>query len=89
MATRKTAVRKLALSLPADVYEKIDHLARARRSTPAETAASLLRQTLGNESFTPGGGKQQADAWKRAFAPLTEDEMLLVDGILMSGPVEQ
>ncbi|HWQ54212.1 MAG TPA: hypothetical protein VN442_11045 [Bryobacteraceae bacterium] len=89
MATRKTAVRKLALSLPADVSAKLDHLARVRRSTPAETAAALLRQALGSESFTPGAGKQHADAWKRAFAPLTDDEMLLVDGILLSGPVEQ
>lgn len=89
MATRRTADRKLALAVPADLYEKLENIARARRSTPADVAAGLLRRALGAESFSPGTGKEQAEAWKRAFAPLTDDEMLLVDGILMSDAVQQ
>jgi hypothetical protein len=51
--------------------------------------AELLRRGLGAEGFSPGTGAEQAAAWKAAFAPLTEEEMLAVDGILMGGPAEQ
>ncbi len=87
MTTKKTAARKLALTLPEDLYEKLERFAKARRAEPAFAAVMLLRRSLGGESFAPGMGREHLEAWKRAFAPLTEEEMLVVDGILM-GPIE-
>ncbi len=89
MATKKTAPRKLALSVPPDVYGKLERIARARRTEPAGAAATLLRRAVGEVEFVPGMGQEHVEAWKRAFAPLTEEEMLLVDGILMSDATRQ
>lgn len=89
MATRKTAPRKLALSVPPDIYGKLERIARARRTEPAGAAVALLRRGLGEAEFAPGMGQEHVEAWKRAFAPLTEDEMLLVDGILLSDATQQ
>lgn len=89
MATRKASNRKLTLAIPADLYAKLENIARARRSDPAEVAAGLLQHALGSPGFAHGVGEEHAAAWKRAFAPLTEDEMLLVDGILLSDAGQQ
>lgn len=89
MATRKTAARKLSIEVPAGIYEKLEHIARARRATPAEAAAAFLRRSLGGDEFAPGMGERQLAEWRDAFAPLTEEEMLLVDGILMGDATQQ
>jgi hypothetical protein len=89
MATRKRASRKLSLELPGGLYERLEHLARARRTTAAEAAAALLRRSLGGDEFAAGMGERQLAEWRDAFAPLTEDEMLLVDGILMGDATQQ
>jgi hypothetical protein len=89
MATKKTAPRKLALSVPPDVYGKLERIARARRTEPAGAATALLRRAVGEVEFVSGMGQEHVEAWKRAFAPLTEEEMLLVDGILMSDATRQ
>lgn len=86
---RGAATRKLAVAVPAGLVEKLEAVARARRTTVDAVTAELLRRGLGTETFAPGAGAAQAAAWKAAFGPLTEEEMLAVDGILMGGPVEQ
>jgi hypothetical protein len=81
MATRKT----VAVPLPADLVTKLEAVARARRKSLDTVAADLLRRSVGGPAFTPRRGAAHAAAWKAAFAPLTEDEMLSIDGILVGG----
>ena len=88
MAVRKPAaprVRKLAVSAPADLVTKLEAVALARRAAMDAVVSDLLRRSLGPESFAPGAGAEHVAAWKAAFGPLTEDEMLAIDGILVGG----
>ena len=81
-------MRKLAVEAPADLVVKLEAVALARRAAMDTVVTDLLRRSLGAEEFTPGSGAEYVAAWKAAFAPLTEDEMLAIDGILVGGPTE-
>lgn len=55
--------------VPNDVYERLEHLARAHDRTPAEEAVRLIEQGV----FAEAGGRSQAellaDLRRRSFTP--------------------
>ena len=61
-------------------------MARERRQTLSTVVAGLLRDGLRNGDQAARRAAQVLNMWKKAFLPLTEEEMLIVDGILPEGP---
>ena len=88
IAPKSPPLRKLAAAVPADLAAKLEAVALARRASVDAVGADLLRRALGPPDFTPSSGAVHAAAWKAAFAALTEDEMLTIDGILVGGADE-
>jgi len=85
-APKPGATRRVALRLPADLVAQAETVARARREPLDAVVAGFLRSALGGAPFFPGMGREHLAAFQRAFAGLSEEEMLAVDGILMTEP---
>ena len=80
-------MRRTTLTLPAELVNKAERLAKQKRQTLSAVVAGLMEQSLRGYAPTPVGDPNIAGVLRKAFGSLTEDEMLLVDGIVMSEPV--
>jgi predicted transcriptional regulator len=78
--------RRTTLTLPEDLVRKAEQLARQRRQTLSASIAELMEQSLRSYRFKQDNKHDSLDSLRRAFAPFTEEEMLLLDGIIMEEP---
>jgi hypothetical protein len=69
--------------LPEDLVRKAEHLARQRRQTLSASIAELMEQSLRSYRFKQANNHSTLRSLQKAFAPFTEEEMLLLDGIIM------
>ena len=80
------STRRTTLSLPDPLLRQAERLTNERRQTLSAAVAGLLEQALKERSRDVDRPSQVLEMWMKAFRPLTEDEMLLVDGIVVEEP---
>ena len=75
--------RRTTLTLPEDLVRKAEQLARQRRQTLSASIAELMEQSLGSYRLQQANNHSTLKSLQKAFAPFTEEEMLLLDGIIL------
>ncbi len=75
--------RRTTLTLPKALVEQAERLARQRRQTLSAAVAGLMEQSLRSHRLEPNGGPNVLESLQKAFAPFSDEEMLLLDGIVM------
>jgi hypothetical protein len=75
--------RRTTLTLPQDLVEQAERLARQRRQTLSAAVAGLMEQSLRSHRLERNSGPNVLESLQRAFAPFSDEEMLLLDGIVM------
>ncbi|MEK7755430.1 MAG: hypothetical protein AAB654_26130 [Acidobacteriota bacterium] len=78
--------RRTTLTLPDALLREAERLARNRRQTLSSAVAALLEHGLKSNDQAAGRPARVLEMWKKAFAPLTDEEMLLVDGVMLEEP---
>ena len=78
-----TRTRRTTLTLPEDLVRKAEQLARQRRQTLSASIAELMEQSLGSYRLQQANNHSTLTSLQKAFAPFTEEEMLLLDGIIL------
>jgi hypothetical protein len=83
---RSTPPRKhrTTISLPEDLLRKVERLAVERHQNLSSAVAYLVECGLRNGAKTPKDSRGILEMWKKAYLPLTEEERLLVDGVIVS-----
>jgi hypothetical protein len=79
--------RRITLTLPAELVKKAERLAKQQRQTLSATIAGLMEQSLRGYSLQPASNPKVLENLRKAFAPFTEEEMLLLDGVVLDEPV--
>jgi hypothetical protein len=74
--------RRTTLSLPADYLAQAKRIARARHVTLSAVISEVLFEGLRQHSETERS-EQILSQYKRAFALFSEEEMLLLDGVIL------
>jgi hypothetical protein len=82
-------MRRTTLTLPSELVNKAERLAKQKRQTLSAVVAGLMEQSLRGYAMQPVGNSNALESLRKPFGSLTEDEMLLVDGIVMSEPVDE
>jgi hypothetical protein len=75
--------RRTTLTLPQHLVEQAERLARQRRQTLSAAVAGLMEQSLRSYRLEQNGGPNVLESLQKAFAPFSDEEMLLLDGIVM------
>ena len=75
--------RRTTLTLPEPLIEQAERLARQRRQTLSAAVAGLMEQSLRSYRLEQHGGPNVLESLQKAFAPFSDEEMLLLDGIVM------
>jgi hypothetical protein len=86
-ATVRPRTRRTTLTLPAELVNKAERLAKQQRQTLSAAIAGLMEQSLRGYSLQPAGNSNALESLRKAFAPFTDEEMLLLDGVSMDEPV--
>lgn len=63
---------------------KVERLAVERRQNLSSAVTYLVESGLRSEAKAPKDSRGILDMWKKAYLPLTEEERLLVDGVIVS-----
>jgi len=63
---------------------KVVRLAAQRHQNLSSAVTYLVESGLRNEPRVPKDSRGILEMWKKAYLPLTEEERLLVDGVIVS-----
>lgn len=87
---RQHESRRTTVTLPTPLLRRAERVALSNHQTLSSAIAGLIEDGLRNRQSQMESGTQVLEAWKRAFANLTEDERMLVDGIILedAGPMQ-
>lgn len=75
--------RRTTLTLPEDLLKKVERFAATRHQTVSSAVTYLVETALRNEPESPRNSRGILEMWRKAYLPLTEEERLLVDGIIV------
>src|SRR5260370_39066578 len=75
--------RRKTLTLPQHLVAQAERLAKQRRQTLSAAVAGLMEQSLRSYRLQQSGGPNVLESLQKAFAPFSDEEMLLLDGIVM------
>jgi hypothetical protein len=78
--------RRTTLTLPEELVRRAEQVARQRRQTLSASIAELMEQGLRSYRFKQDNHHDSLDPLQKACAPFTDEEMLLLDGIIMEEP---
>lgn len=67
----------------------MERFAATRHQTVSSAVAYLVESALGNEPASPRNSRGILELWRKSFLPLTEQERLLVDGIILDEPTTE
>jgi hypothetical protein len=81
--------RRTTLTLPEDLFKKVERLAAIRHQTVSSAVTYLVESALRNEPESPRNSRGILEMWRSAYLPLTEEERLLVDGIIIDESSKQ
>jgi hypothetical protein len=82
-ARRASRTRRTTLTLPEELLNKVERFAETRHQTVSAAITYLVESALWNEPASPRNSRGILEMWRKAFLPLTEQERLLVDGIIL------
>ncbi|MBI3695741.1 MAG: hypothetical protein HY238_12995 [Acidobacteria bacterium] len=83
---RRPETRRTTLTIPEALLRQAEQLARKRHQTLSAVVADLVEGALRNGDQAAQAARRRAailNLWTKAYAPLTEEEMLLVDGVVL------
>ena len=83
---RRFETRRTTLTLPAPLLRRADEMARERGQTVSAVVTGLLQHGLREVDRSRQRAAQTFTLWKKAYGPLTEEEMMLLDGIILEEP---
>ncbi len=83
---RRPATRRTTVSLPAHLLRQAERLAVERRQTLSSVIAGQMEEAFRARPPIPDRAGRLLELWKRAYSHLTEEEAMLVDGIILSDP---
>jgi hypothetical protein len=81
--------RRTTLTLPEELFKKVERLAATRHQTVSSAVAYLLEGALRYEPESRRDSRGILDLWRKSYLPLTDRERLLVDGIILEEPVTE
>ena len=80
--TASTARRRTTLTLPADSLAQAERIARARQVNLSVVVSEALSDGLRMHASAERS-EQVLKAYKKAFAGFSDDEMMILDGIVL------
>jgi len=75
--------RRTTWTLPQEVLRDVERFASNRHQTVSSAAAYLLQQALRQQPGGEAPGTDVLEMLRKSFAGLTEEERMLVDGIIL------
>ena len=87
----KSGTRRTTLSLPVKALTAAERIADKRNVSLSVVVSEALEKTLQAEADARREGERRVQAWEKyreSLSRLTDEEMLLLDGIIME-PVEE
>jgi hypothetical protein len=79
---RKPARRRTTLTLPADLLDQAERIARLRNMNLSTAVAEALAEGLKMQAFAERSDAVLA-AYRQAFNGFTEEERMILDGIMV------
>jgi len=67
----------------------VERMAATRHQTVSSAVAYLVESALRNEPASPRNSRGILELWRKSLLPLTEQERLLVDGIILDEPTTE
>lgn len=86
-APSQARTRRTTWTLPHQVLRDVERFADNRHQSVSSAAAYLLEQGLRQQPGRPAPGTDVLEMLRKSFAGLTEDERMLVDGIILEDPI--
>jgi len=86
-AAARGRTRRTTLTLPEEILRKVERMAAKRHQTVSSAIAYLVEAGLRNEPQAAKNSRDILELWRKAYVPLTEEERLLVDGIILTEPI--
>lgn len=87
----KARKRRTTLTLPAKALAEAERIAHARKVSLSVVVSEALENTLHAEAEAKREGERRVKVWeayRQSLSRLTDEEMLLLDGIIME-PVDE
>jgi post-segregation antitoxin (ccd killing protein) len=81
----QTGKRRTTLTLPADSLTQAERMARARKVNLSTVISEALASGL-RSHVAPQRSEEVLSAYKKAFSGFSDEEMLLLDGIVLDPP---
>src|SRR5689334_12557407 len=88
-APRSSRTRRTTLTLPEELLNKVERFAATRHQTVSSAVAYLAESALRNEPAPPRDSRGILELWRKSLLPLTEQERLLVDGVILDEPTTE
>jgi len=85
-APSRSRTRRTTWTLPQEVLRDVERFAGDRHQSVSSAAAYLLEQGLRQQPSPKASGVDILAMWRKSFTGLTEEERLLVDGIILEDP---
>jgi len=82
----RSRTRRTTLSLPEELLKKVERFAAARHQTTSSAITYLVESALRNEPESLKDSRGILEMWRKSFLGMTEEEQLLVDGIILGEP---
>jgi hypothetical protein len=79
---KKHASRRTTLTLPAESLRRAERIARARKVNLSAVVAEALEEGL-RAQVAIERGEDVLDAYRRPFQGLSDEEVMLLDGIIL------
>jgi post-segregation antitoxin (ccd killing protein) len=92
MGTPKSGTRRVTLILPVKALSAAERIARARKVNLSAVVSEALEKTLHAEAEAKREGERRVKAWealRQSHSDLTDEQWMLLDGIILSEPVDE
>ena len=82
-AVHRAASRRTTLTFPAGLLDRAERIAAERRQSLSAVVSDLVESALETRDSLADRNTGVLESWRKAFGGLTEEEMMLVDGIIL------
>jgi hypothetical protein len=82
MKARHAATRRTTLTLPEATLREAERIARSRQVNLSTVISEVLEQAL-KERRTRERVEQIMDSYRRSFAGFSEEELMILDGVIL------
>jgi hypothetical protein len=92
MHTPKYGKRRITLTLPVETLAAAERIAHAQKVSLSVVVSEALEKTLHAEAEAKREGERRVKAWealRQSHSDLTDEQWMLLDGIILSEPVDE